>query len=338
MHKLRYSLVAATIAASFGTVSAAFAADYQVTVTNITNGIYFTPVIAAAHDPSARMFELATEASPQLQAIAEGGDISGMSALLESIGASVGAGDGLLAPGASVTLNLTDAAAGSVLSLSSMLLPTNDGFVGIDSASLPTGGDSVTLFARSYDAGTEANDELVGSGAPGEAGFPAPPPVVASGTGTGGTGVNALVEGLVHIHRGVLGDLDPTGGVSDINAAVHHWQDPVARVVIQQIGGDTGGGDTGGGDASVTAVDNLTGAVYSSSAVEVFWGPATSDDARVVSYRVLRDGEPVANSGAFSLFEEGLDAGTTYEYSVTAIDANGAEGPASTIELTTNAR
>lgn len=336
MQKLRYSLVAATIAAGFGSISSATAADYQVTVTNITNGIYFTPVIAAAHDPSARMFELTTEASPQLQAIAEGGDISGMSALLDSIGASVDASAGLLAPGASVTLNLTDTAAGSVLSLTSMLLPTNDGFVGIDSVSLPSGSNPVTLFARSYDAGTEANDELVGSGAPGEAGFPAPPPVVASGTGTGGTGVNASVEGFVHIHRGVLGDLDSTGGVSDINAAVHHWQDPVARVVIQQIGDDNG--DNGELDSPVSAVESLTGAVYSSTALEVFWDAAISEDARVVSYRVLRDGELVANSGAFSLFEEGLDAGTTYVYSVTAIDANGSEGPETTLELTTNAR
>ena len=340
MQNVRLSLVSLGVLAGIVSAGSAIAADYEVTVTNITGGAHFTPVIAAAHDPAARMFELATVASPELQAVAEGGDVSSMAALLESIGASVAAGDGLVAPGQSVTLSLSDAAPGSVFSMSAMILPTNDGFAGIDSAALPSdAGSSVTLFARGYDSGTEANDELVGSGAPGMPGFPNPPPVVATGTGVGGTGVVAKSEGFVHIHPGVIGDLDDAGGVSDINAAVHRWMTPVARVVITRTdGGGDGGGDPGTPVSSgPSAVQSLAGAVYSQSALEIFWEAASSTDSAVVAYRVLRDGSPVAASlDGLSFFEEGLDAGTQYTYSVSAIDADGNEGPATTVDLTTN--
>ena len=90
----------------------------------------------------------------------------------------------------------------------------------------------MTYTALGYDAGTEANDELIGSGAPGEAGFPAPLPIVASGTGTGASGVSSSAEGFVHVHRNVLGDSDATGGQSDINSTVHRWLNPVARITV----------------------------------------------------------------------------------------------------------
>ncbi len=335
MKNLHLSLIASTLLASSALAGTAVASDFEISVTNITGSQYFTPLIAAGHDPSARMFELGTESSAALQAMAEGGDTAALNVLLNSIGASVANGDGLVAPGQTVSLNLDDVSAGSVFSLTGMLLPTNDGFAGIDSAALPAPGQTVTLFARSYDAGTEANDELVGSGAPGVAGFPAPPPVLASGTGTGGQGVAAEAEGFVHIHAGVLGDLDPSGGASDINAAVHRFQGPVARVVITNTDAATGDDGT---QANVSAVGSLSGEVYSSSAVEIFWDPATSTSGVVAAYRVTRDGSAVGTFDALSFFEQGLEANTTYEYAVSALDASGTAGEATTVQLTTNAR
>jgi hypothetical protein len=72
---------------------------------------------------------------------------------------------------------------------------------------------------------------VVGSGAPGEPGYPAPPPVLAA-SGSGGSGIDTIAEGFVHIHRNVLGDDDLTAGSSDIVNTVHRWLNPVVRVVV----------------------------------------------------------------------------------------------------------
>lgn len=325
-HKL--TAVATAMLAGLALSQTVFATDYQIQVTNLTRGVHFTPLIAAAHDPAVRMFHAGNEATTELQTMAEGGNVSPLAEMLTGLGATVGTGEGLLAPGHTATLLLHDVGEGTVLSMAGMLLPTNDGFVGVDSAHFPMSG-SMTLLARGYDAGTEANDELVGGGAPGVAGFPAPPPVVATGTGSNGTGVPVTAEGYVHVHPGVLGDLDPQGGVSDINAGVHRWQNPVARVLITRMGGGNGNGPS--------AVGNLSGAVYSSSAVELFWDPANSDDSTVVSYRVTRNGSVVNTFDGLSYFDHELSPGTGYTYSVTPMDANGESGETREIELTTNA-
>ncbi len=327
---IKKSIALAIAASAMSLGSQANAAEFEVTITNLTSGVYFTPVIVSAHSPDVAMFNLATHASPELQAIAEGGDISSMAALLESVGASVGNSEGLLAPGATATVTVNSSDINSVLSLSSMLLPTNDGFMGLNSIALHNnGGETSYYFARGYDAGTEGNDELVGSGAPGEPGFPAPPPVVASGTGTGGTGIHVEAEGFITVHRGVLGDLDPNGGPSDINAAVHRWNNPVARIGVTMVGGDNGDGPS--------AVADLSGSVYSSTALELFWQPAVSSDSVVVGYEVRRNGDLVASIDGLSFFEEGLRPGVEYTYNVRAIDANGAAGEYETVVLTTNA-
>ena len=328
----RFTRHAATLAAAMTAAVAgtATAASYEVSVTNLTYGIHFTPLILATHSPDAQIFSAGSAASSELQAIAEGGDTSSMAALLESIGATVANGDGLVAPGGTVTFMIDDAS-GSVLSLAGMLLPTNDGFVGLNSVKLPTGGagDSVTYNAIGYDAGTEANDELVGSGAPGEAGFPAPPPVVASGTGTGGTGVPGQAEGFVHVHRNVIGDLDENGGVSDINAAVHRWLNPVARVTITAMGDDA---------SSVGGVSGLNGIAYSSSALEIFWQAATSSESYVTGYEIRRNGSIVDTRDGTSFFDQNLQAGTEYTYEVRAIDAAGNIGSPSSVVVTTNSQ
>lgn len=327
------TVVGAGIAA-LGLASNAMAAEYQVTVQNLTSGLYFTPVIVAAHDPSLAIFQPGTPASDQLQILAEGGDVGPMAELLESVGASVATGDGLLAPHASVEFTLSGNP-GDVLSAAAMLLPTNDGFAGLNSVVLPEGGETVTFEANGYDAGTEGNDEVLGTPEIGVPGFPAPPPVVASGTGTGATGFDLEPEGYVHIHRNVIGDLDPAGGSSDINAAVHRWLNPVALVSITRT--DTGGSDGVGSDI-VTAVTDLSSATYSSSAIELFWQPAESAVSFIESYNITRNGAPVGSTEGTSFFEEGLSAGTTFDYGVTAVDAEGNLGEETIISVTTNAQ
>lgn len=206
-----------------------------VEITNVSNAIYFTPLLVAAHKRNTHLFQLGTAASMNLQAMAEGGDISGLVADVQAIGGNHVANPamGLLGPGATTSAELkVDRIRNRHLSIVAMLLPTNDGFVGLDAARIPQRRGTYTYYLSGYDAGTEANDELItGGGAPGVPGIPADP---GGNAGTGGTGVSGNDHNAtVHIHRGNVGDLDPAGGASDLNSGVHRWLNPVAIVKLR---------------------------------------------------------------------------------------------------------
>lgn len=218
-------------------VSGAGAAEIRVTIKNLTHATYFTPLLVTAHNAATHLFQPGVAASTELQAMAEGGDITGLSTLIGGPDADTVANPaaGMLGPGQSVgniVLN-TDTTNNRYLSLVAMLLPTNDGFVGLDSLQLPTNPGTYTYFLNGYDAGTEANNELIVSagGTPGVPGIPADP---GSNAGTGGTGVTASESNMaVHIHRGILGDNNPAGGVSDLDVTMHRWLNPVAELVVE---------------------------------------------------------------------------------------------------------
>ncbi|MEW5251642.1 spondin domain-containing protein [Microbulbifer discodermiae] len=206
----------------------------SMTVTNLTHGIYFTPLLISAHGSEFHLFEAGAMATPELQMMAEGGNISGLATAAGAMGAVnvENPAAGLLAPGASVDVDAFDTGSNGYLSITAMLLPTNDGFVGLDGWKIPTEAGTYTLLLNAYDAGTEANNELVveGSGMPFVAGIPANP---GANGGNGGTGVTAdEVNQRIHIHRGNVGDTDPNGGASDLDARIHRWLNPVARVVV----------------------------------------------------------------------------------------------------------
>lgn len=230
-HPIRNSLYAALLLSA---ALPASATDFTVSVTNLTRGMYFTPLLVAAHPAADRLFTSGTAASVGLTAMAEGGDISILQTDLATATISANPAGGLLAPGANTMTSLnTDATpANDRLSVVAMLLPTNDAFLGLNAIEIPSVAGTYVYNVNAYDAGTEANDEVRGSGAPGMPGFPAPGPVsVASGTNATGI-TTATAENYVHIHRNVLGDTDATGGVSDIDSTVHRWLNPVARVVV----------------------------------------------------------------------------------------------------------
>lgn len=211
------------------------AAEFDVEIHNPTRGLYYTPLLVTAHPPAVSLFEAGDVASSELQAMAEGGDIAPLVTVLDSAGATTVANPaaGLLAPGATTmaTIDTNNATANTQLSIVAMLLPTNDGFLALNSLTVPTQPGTYTYNLNAYDAGTEANDELRGSGTPGQAGMPVPPPLDPV-LGTNGTGAASAAEGYVHIHRGNLGDTDTTGGNSDIVSTLHRWLNPVTRVTV----------------------------------------------------------------------------------------------------------
>ncbi|TKB53043.1 spondin domain-containing protein [Ferrimonas aestuarii] len=204
-------------------------------MTNLTQGIYFTPLLMTAHSSDYHLFQSGQAASPELQTMAEGGDISGLMTIANSINAVSAANpaEGLLAPAASTSAVLENVEMGSVLSITAMILPSNDGFVGVDSWPIPEAAGTYTINLNAYDAGTEVNDELLVAGAGGAPGTPGMPAIPGTGGGTGGTGAATTEPNqMVHIHRGNLGDTNATGGMSDVDSRIHRWLNPVARVTI----------------------------------------------------------------------------------------------------------
>lgn len=197
--------------------------QYTITVTNITNGSYLTPLLVAGHaDYQTRIFIYGKAASPELQAVAEVGDIEPLAAQFEAADAEVienPAGD-LLGPGESTTFNLS--MENTRISLVSQILPTNDGFIALDNANLREG--SQLLYA--IDAGTEANDEqITGGAAPNTPGIPADPGGKANASAPGILGRSA--EGSVERHPGISG-----GEGSALDPEVHGWSGAIASITI----------------------------------------------------------------------------------------------------------
>jgi len=179
--------------------SAQSEARYSVTVTNLTKGQTFTPILFATHSPSVRLFAPGTQISPELQMVAEDGDTTMLAALLRGMTSSVREvviAGGLQTPAVTASFQITGGGAFTQLSLAAMLIPTNDAFVGANSVTLPIGFDPLVLDLLAYDAGTEINDELCAS-------IPGPNFAECGGPGSGGHPGRG--EGAVTVHNGMHG-------------------------------------------------------------------------------------------------------------------------------------
>jgi hypothetical protein len=187
--------------------------SYKVTITNITHSINFTPLLVASHRSGVSLYELGTPASDELSSIAEGGDTAPLATLLlnDHRVADVQSSAGLLAPGGSVTVSVAATKRTRYISLASMMLPTNDGFIALNAVKAPRRG-TVTYYSTGFDAGSEINDELC---------------ISIPGPTCGGVGPSPgmLGEGYVHVHRG-------TQGVGDLVPEVYDWRNPVAKITI----------------------------------------------------------------------------------------------------------
>ena len=231
------------VASALMLAAPAFASDLTVSVTNLTRGTWFTPLLVSAHPASFKSFTEGSAASVQIQSVAEAGDITGVQAQLPSGSSNViDPNGGPLKPGGTATSAVFKGGAGtsnSQLTILAMLVPTNDGFMALNAIDIPTTPGTYTYNVTAYDAGTEANDEKAslatgGINQPGMI-FPAflndASGKLAATINPAATGfTNATKEGFVHIHRGIVGSAP--GGPSALDNTVYRWLNPVARVVL----------------------------------------------------------------------------------------------------------
>jgi hypothetical protein len=190
---------------------------YEVTVTNLTRGQSFTPILVATHRSGVKLFTLGQAASPELALLAEGGDTGPLTGVL---GANPDVHDvitipGLLDPGKSVTARVKTKGNFRNVSVAAMLIPTNDGFFALNDVRGPYGNRTRHLRSPAYDAGSEPNDESC---------LLIPGPVC----GGEGPSPGAGGEDYVHIHAGIH-------GIGDLVAADRDWRNPVASISIKRV-------------------------------------------------------------------------------------------------------
>jgi len=200
-------------------------ASFEVTVSNLTNAQPLSPVAVIGHQSAFSAFMVGVPASQGLEEMAEGGDNSTLLANADADAAVVVTGSGAapIGPAGSetITLDVLDSQRpGMQISVSTMLVNTNDAFSGLNSASVEAMavGDVLTFDAVAYDAGTEADTEMA-IHIPGPAG--------------GGEGFNASRDDQadrVSMHSGIVSQDDGLA-TSDLSEQ-HRFDNPVARVRI----------------------------------------------------------------------------------------------------------
>ncbi|MFT5635750.1 MAG: hypothetical protein ACI89T_001204, partial [Cognaticolwellia sp.] len=119
------------------------------------------------------------------------------------------------------------------ISFTTMLVDTNDGFTGLNSANISnmTVGQTISFMAPTWDAGTEANTETAST---------MPGPAASAAGGGASTGFDATRDDLfdlVHFHRGVVTSANASdGGKEGLRASIlteaDRWDNPTARIVV----------------------------------------------------------------------------------------------------------
>jgi hypothetical protein len=197
---------------------------YEVTITNITHGEAFTPVLMATHNSSYKLFQLGAPVGAELAILAQEGAVAPLQGVLDTnrnVAATVAAA-GPTPPGQTLKLTITGKSGFDHLSLAAMLIPTNDSFMalnGIDLSSLSRG-KSIVVQPVAYDAGAEINNERCDS-------LPSTPVFPECG-GHGGGMVVGNGEGFVHVHNGIH-------GIGDLVPWVRTWQNPVANIEVKRV-------------------------------------------------------------------------------------------------------
>lgn len=222
---MRSSTIASLMLAPLMLASASHAQSTTITVT-IENlapnmGTSLTPFWVGFHNGGFDLFNAGQSASPALEAIAEDGNTGPLTTLFA--GAGFGSVQGTIASGGippitpgeitsmQFTLNASDPMS-RYFSYASMIIPSNDAFVGndnplafpiFDASGNFLGADFFIMGTMVRDAGTEVNDEV-------------PMNTAFFGQTSPNTGVTE--NGVVGMHPGFLGSIGNPGPVKSILA------------------------------------------------------------------------------------------------------------------------
>ncbi len=197
------------------------AISYSVSIVNATNNQPLSPVAVISHAADYSAWSLGSPASTEIENIAEGGSNSQLLASLAGIDATATSSAGAIGPGGNQTITITPSATSQTLiTIASMLVNTNDAFSGVNAldVSALASGESMTINAKVYDAGTELNSESAGT-------MPGP--------ADGGEGFNANrtdINNVVRSHGGVV-TLDDGLSTSVLNQS-HKFDNPGMIVTI----------------------------------------------------------------------------------------------------------
>lgn len=191
--------------------------SFEVNVLNLTYAQPLSPVFVAAHTEGA-LWEIGSPASTALEMLAESGSGAELAALA-TLQTSMSGTDAVMpSQNDTVSVTLTDTMP-ALLTVVTMLVNTNDaftGYTGIDVSGLNVG-DSMTYTVGTYDAGTEANSEMMGT-------IPGP--------ADGGEGFNAARDDVdfVAMHSGVVSKDD--GLTTSVLTQMHRFDNPTMRITV----------------------------------------------------------------------------------------------------------
>jgi len=200
--------------------------SYDITVTNLSHSQPLSPVGVLLHRDGYTPWSIGAPASAGLEVLAEGGDNSRFIADDAAEIEMTASGTGLVMPGASETISIeTEVNEGDEaslsLSLATMLVNTNDAFSGVSALSLSSLnlGDETMRSLATYDAGTEANNELLGT-------IPGP--------ADGGEGFNVARDDVNFVarHPGIVGQDE--GYADSVLSSAHKFDSPVLRLTVKR--------------------------------------------------------------------------------------------------------
>ncbi len=221
---LKGALMSALIlTGTLAAVQTAFADDgkrYEVTIRNAMIGQPLAPSLFATHDAGFVLFKIGGTASAGLAIMAETGNPG---TLADEVSADANVSDTVvlpfnrvppvMLPGESNSAEITAEGDAKYFTAVGMLAATNDAFYAVRGIALPKTG-SITVYADAYDAGSEANTELLAD-IPGGGNDVFDDPA-------GGE------EGYIHIHAGIH-------GVGTQAPEDHDWRNPVVEISITRL-------------------------------------------------------------------------------------------------------